>query len=59
MNKKITYIIGTILCSILAIIAIILIFITTGKDGEATKIIYAGFVAWMLINVTRSKLDFD
>lgn len=53
MNKKITYIIGTILCSILAIIAIILIFITTGKDGEATKIIYAGFVAWMLFGVYR------
>ncbi len=53
MNKRPIYIIGTILCSILAIIAIILIFITTGRDSEATKIIYAGFVAWMLFGVYR------
>lgn len=45
--------IGTISCSILAIIAIILILITTGKDSEAIKIIYAGFIVWMLFGVYR------
>lgn len=53
MNKKPTYIIGTILCSILAIIAIILIFITSGKDSEATKIIFAGFAIWMIFGIYR------
>lgn len=53
MNKRPIYIIGTILCSILAIIAIFLIFITTGKDSEAIKIIYAGFIAWMLFGIYR------
>ena len=53
MNKKLTYIIGTILCSILAIIAVILIFITSGKDSEATKIVFAGFAAWMIFGIYR------
>lgn len=53
MNKKPTYIIGTILCSILAIIAIILIFITSGKDSEATKIIFASFAIWMIFGIYR------
>lgn len=53
MNKKTTYIIGTILCSILAIIAIILIFITSGKDSEATKIIFVGFSIWMIFGIYR------
>ena len=53
MNKKPTYIIGTLLCSLMAIIAIILIFITSGKDSEATKIIFAGFAAWMIFGIYR------
>lgn len=47
------YIIGAILCSILAAIAIILIFITSGRDSEAFKIIYACFAAWMIFGVYR------
>lgn len=53
MNKKPTFIIGIALCSMLAIIAIILIFITSGKDGEAMKIIYACFAGWMIFGVYR------
>lgn len=47
------YIIGTILCSILATIAIILFFITTGKDRDAFKIIYICFAIWMVFGIYR------
>lgn len=53
MNKRPMYIIGTILCSILAAIAIILIFITSGRDSEAFKIIYVCFATWMIFGVYR------
>lgn len=47
------YITGIILCSILAAIAIILIFITSGRDSEAFKIIYVCFASWMIFGIYR------
>ncbi len=53
MSKRPIYIIGTILCSILAAVAIILIFITSGRDSEAFKIIYVCFATWMIFGIYR------
>lgn len=53
MKNKTTYIIGTILCSILTIIAVFFIFITSGKNSEAIRLIFACFVIWMLFGVYR------
>lgn len=53
MAKRLTQIIGTVLCLLLAIIAILLILTSSGKDSKAVNIIIGSFAAWMLFGVYR------
>lgn len=53
MASKKKYIIGIIICSVLLCFSVILIPLTSGKDGFASRLIYALFSLWMAWGIYR------
>ena len=53
MASKKKYILGIIICSVLLCFSVILIPLTSGKDGFASRLIYALFSLWMAWGIYR------